>query len=202
MRAIFAWGLLAAATAVAVVVLARERLRPPPPVIATLPHFVLTERGGGEVTLRELAGRPWVANFIFTRCQVICPQLTARMGELRERLPGDASLRSVSISVDPDHDTPEVLRRYAAAKGIADPDWYFLTGAREEVRSLIRDGFLLAVEDTPENVAMPVLHSSRFALVDATGRVRGYYSPLEEPEAELERLIADARALEREERRR
>lgn len=202
MRAVLAWGLLAAATAVAVVVLAGERLRPPLPVIATLPHFVLTERGGGEVTLRELAGRPWVANFVFTRCQVICPQLTGRMRELRQRLPEDAALRSVSISVDPEHDTPEVLRQYAAAKGVTDPDWYFLTGEREAVRSLIRDGFLLAVEDTPENVAMPVLHSSRFALVDATGRVRGYYSPLEEGEAELERLIADARALEREERRR
>jgi protein SCO1/2 len=198
MRKLFAWTLLAVSTAVALALLARERLREPLPVIATLPHFELVERDGSTVTLRELAGRPWVADFVFTRCRVVCPYLTDKMAELRRRLPAGSRLASVSISVDPEHDTPEVLRAYAEGKGISGRDWLFLTGGRDAVRGLIRDGFLLAVEDTPDNVAMPVMHSSRFALVDGAGRIRGYYSPLEQ-ESELERLLADAAALEREE---
>lgn len=201
MRKLLAWALLAASTVVAIALLARERSREPLPVLATVPHFALTERDGSTVTLRELAGRPWVADFVFTRCQVVCPLLTAKMAELRRRLPAGSRLASVSISVDPEHDTPTVLRAYAEGKGISGRDWLFLTGERGAVRELIRDGFLLAVEDTPENVAMPVMHSSRFALVDGEGRIRGYYSPLEQ-EGELERLLADAAALEREARRR
>lgn len=199
MSKLVAWTLLAVSTVVALALLARERLREPLPVIATLPHFELVERDGSTVTLSELAGRPWVADFVFTRCQVVCPYLTGRMAELRRRLPDGSRVASVSISVDPEHDTPEVLRAYAEGKGISGRDWLFLTGERDAVRGLIRDGFLLAVEDTPENVAMPVAHSSRFALVDGAGRIRGYYSPLEQ-EGELERLLADATALEREER--
>jgi protein SCO1/2 len=121
------------------------------------------------------------------------------MAELRRRLPPGSRLASVSISVDPEHDTPEVLRAYAERHAITGPDWLFLTGERDAVRSLVRDGFLLAVEDAPENVAMPILHSSRFALVDGEGRIRAYYSPLEQ-ESELDRLLADAAALAREER--
>lgn len=199
MRKLLAWTLLAASTAVAVALLVRERSREPLPVLATLPHFALIERDGSTVTLRELAGRPWVADFVFTRCQVVCPLLTGKMAELRRRLPAGSRLASVSISVDPEHDTPAVLRAYAEGKGISGRDWLFLTGERDAVRGLIRDGFLLAVEDTPDNVAMPVMHSSRFALVDGEGRIRGYYSPLEQ-EGELERLLADAAALEREAR--
>lgn len=199
MRKLLAWTLLAAATAVALALLARERLREPPPVVATLPHFELTERDGATVTLRELAGRPWVADFVFTRCRVVCPHLTGKMAELRRRLPAGSRVASVSISVDPEHDTPEVLRAYAERQGISGRDWLFLTGGRDAVRGLVRDGFLLAVEDAPENVAMPILHSSRFALVDGAGRIRGYYSPLEQ-DSELDRLLADAAALEREER--
>jgi protein SCO1/2 len=199
MRKLLAWTLLAVSTAVALALLARERLREPLPVVATLPHFELVERDGSTVTLAELAGRPWVADFVFTRCQVVCPYLTGKMAELRRRLPAGSRLASVSISVDPEHDTPEVLRVYAEGKGISGRDWLFLTGERDAVRGLIRDGFLLAVEDTPDNVAMPVMHSSRFALVDGAGRIRGYYSPLEQ-DSELDRLIEDAAALEREAR--
>lgn len=199
MRKLLAWTLLAASTAVALALVARERLRAPLPVIATLPHFELVERDGSTVTLADLAGRPWVADLVFTRCQVVCPYLTGKMAELRRRLPGRSRLASVSITVDPEHDSPEALRAYAEKHGIHGRDWLFLTGERDAVRGLVRDGFLLAVEDTPENVAMPVAHSSRFALVDGAGRIRGYYSPLEH-EGELDRLLSDAAALEREER--
>ena len=72
-----------------------------------------------------------------------CPLLTRKMLELRGRLPASTRARLVSVSVDPEHDTPEVLRRYAAENGIDGPGWVFLTGGREEVRRLVRDGFHL-----------------------------------------------------------
>lgn len=199
MRRALAWSLLAFATLAAGALYLRERLRPPLPVIATLPHFALTERDGAEIGLAELAGAPWIADFVFTRCQLVCPRLTEKMAELRRRLGSDAAARSVSISVDPEFDTPEVLARYAEEHGIEGRDWLFLTGEKEAVRGLIRNGFLLPVEDTPEITQMPVLHSNRFVLVDAEGRIRGMYLPLEQ--GEIDRLLDDLSALEREERR-
>jgi protein SCO1/2 len=194
MKRALAIGLLAASFAAVGVAFLRGRQaasRPAPPVLGELPDFRLTERRGGAVGRAELAGRPFVADFVFTRCQVYCPRLTARMKELSGRL-GDA--RRISISVDPRHDTPEVLTRYAERWGIAaDPDWLFLTGEESAVRDLVRAGFLLPVEDTPENAAMPILHSNRFALVDRAGRLRGTYDAFE-PDA-LDRLLADLRTV-------
>lgn len=189
------WTLLALATAVAAALWVRERARPPLPVVATLPHFELTERDGSRVTLADLAGRPWIADFIFTRCQVACPVLTARMREVREKLPEGTAIRSVSLTVDAAFDTPAVLSDYAATYGISGRDWLFLTDGPGDTRALVRDGFLQPVLDTPENAAMPVLHTTRFALVDGAGGVRGFYDAYD-PE-DLDRLVADALRLER-----
>jgi protein SCO1/2 len=191
------WTLLALSAALAVALFVRERARPPLPLVATLPHFELTERDGSRVTLADLAGRPWIADFIFTRCQIACPVLTARMREVRGKLPPGSGIRSVSLTVDAGHDTPAVLVDYAAAFGIAGRDWLFLTDGPGETRKLVREGFLQPVVDTPENAAMPVLHSTRFALVDGAGGVRGFYDAYD-PE-DIERLVADALRLERSE---
>lgn len=167
---------------------------PPPPVISALPEFVLTERSGTLVTRDELAGSPWVADFIFTRCKVYCPRLTARMKELAERLPESAGVKLVSFTVDPDHDTPEVLSAYAERHGLSHRhEWLFLTGPRETIWSLIRHGFLLPVEEAPGNPDMPILHSNRFVLVDGEGRTRGAYDAFEADA--LDRLLADLEAM-------
>lgn len=167
---------------------------PPPPVISTLPDFVLTERSGALVTREELAGSPWIADFVFTRCKVYCPRLTARMKELAGRLPAAAGVKLVSFSVDPEFDTPAVLTAYADRHGLSHRnDWLFLTGSRAAIWGLVRQGFLLPVEETPENPDMPILHSNRFVLVDGQGRMRGAYDAFE-PEA-LDRLLADLAAL-------
>jgi len=200
MRPVLAWSLLAVATLTAAALYVRERTRPALPVIATLPHFALVERDGTEVGLADLAGAPWVADFIFTRCPLVCPRLTEKMLELHRSLGESSPVRLVSFSVDPDHDTPVVLAEYARAHGIEGPSWLFLTGEKAVVRGLIREGFLLPVEDTPDVPQMPVLHSSRFVLVDSEGRIRGMYLPFEP--GEPERLLDDLTALRREERRR
>ncbi len=198
LRRLVAWWLLIAAVAVAGALYVRERSRPPLPVIATLPHFELTERDGSKVALADLAGSPWIADFIFTRCQLACPVLTARMKELRPKLADPARIRSVSFTVDAEHDTPEVLSAYARRYGIAGRDWLFLTDGPDSVRKLVREGFLQPVEDTPDNAAQPVLHSTRFVLVDGAGRIRGLYDAYD-PKS-LDRLVDDAGRLLRDER--
>jgi protein SCO1/2 len=159
-----------------------------PPVLGTVPPFALTERSGRTVGTTDLRGHVWIADFVFTRCPDFCPLLTARMAELQRSLPAGDDLRLVSVSVDPVHDTPEVLRAYAARTGAGDA-WLFLTGPRDDVARLVHDGFKLAFADNGPP-GQPITHSDRFVLVDRGLRIRGYY--LATDAADLARLRADA----------
>lgn len=194
------WGLLIAALlAVAAATLVQRLRRPePPPVLGEVPDFALTNRDGRPVRRADLLGAPWVADFIFTRCPASCPMMTARMARFNRELPPDLPVRLVSISVDPEHDTPEVLERYA--QSFAAPDrWLFVTGTREQIRSLSIEGFKLGLEmDPPPGppgvpAPEPILHSTRFVLVDGEGKIRGYYEAFDEES--MKRLDADLRAL-------
>lgn len=193
------WGLLVAALlAVTAAALVQRFRRPaPPPVLGQLPEFTLTNRNGRPVSLGDLSGTPWVADFIFTRCPASCPMMTARMARLARDLPKGLPVRFVSFSVEPDHDTPEVLQKYA--ESFAAPDhWLFLTGTREQILHLTTKGFLLGLELTPPpGMASPepILHSTRFVLVDGEGRIRGYYEAFDEES--MKKLMADLRALAR-----
>jgi cytochrome oxidase Cu insertion factor (SCO1/SenC/PrrC family) len=190
------WLALAAVVTIVFVAFAlRSHPAEPPPVLQQLPEFALTERDGSVVSLHDLAGRPWIADFIFTRCAIYCPRMTARMKELRLKLP--AGFRTVSFSVDPEHDTPEVLTSYAKQWQVEGRDWLFLTGRQEPMWKLIREGFLMPVEAQPEVEGSPVLHSTHFVLVDGAGRVRGSYDPYDD--AALGQLLRDLRAVTAEE---
>jgi protein SCO1/2 len=162
----------------------------PPPVLGTLPPFALTERSGATIGADDLRGRVWIAGFIFTRCPDVCPALTRRLGELQAQLAGGVDpVQLVALSVDPGHDTPEVLREYAERHG-AGPHWWFLTGSRDAIVRLLRDGFRVAFADDGPPTA-PITHSDRFVLVDRGMRIRGYYRGSDP--ADLARLQADAR---------
>jgi protein SCO1 len=168
---------------------------PEPPRFGALPDFRLTERSGRPLSLADLRGRPWVADFIFTQCGGACPAMTARMARLRRDLSKDVA--SVSFTVDPAHDTPEVLARYAAAFR-ADEGWHFLTGPQKDLYDLSVGGFKLAAMEVPaaEQGAGgdgPFLHSSKFVLVDGEGVIRGYYDSTDEPA--LRALLADVDAI-------
>lgn len=167
----------------------------PLPVLAELPPFALVERSGAALDKAALAGRPAIVDFIFTRCPASCPRLTARMKELEKRLPERSTARLLSITVDPEHDRPEVLTRYADGWQ-AGPRWLFATGERAAIWELVRKGFLLAVEETPEDTTSPILHSNRFALVDGEGRLRATYLAFEEDA--LDRVLADLARVEAE----
>lgn len=166
-----------------------------------LPPFALTDQSGEAVTRATMEGTVWVADFVFTRCPYPCPLLTQRMSRLQSRLAGEAALagvKLVSISVDPDHDTPPVLRGYGEKYAANFDRWSFLTGDRDEVRRLVYGGFRLWVSlpgdeeggrgDIDAGAAAAatqggddggrIVHSDRWVLVDRDGWVRGYYSGL------------------------
>ena len=164
------------------------------------PDFSLLNRDGQTLTRSDLLGSPWVADFIFTRCAISCPRMTQRMVQLEKLWPDDLDTARVSFSVDPEFDTPEVLQAYSDSWGIGDPRWYFLTGDREVMKSIVMEGFKLALEMNPPpgvvSPGEPILHSTRFVLVDSVGAIRGYYDVVEG--GELERLATDLRAIQAE----
>ena len=140
-----------------------------PPVLGTTPAFDLTDQNNRPFASSALAGKIWVADFIFTSCAGICPIMTGQMAGLQERLPETVGL--ISFSVDPERDLPEV-RVYAERHGARYPRWRFLTGEPEEIRRISEEGFRLGAAEAEEG---PIIHSTRFVLVDHSGQVRGYY---------------------------
>jgi protein SCO1/2 len=160
---------------------------PPKPV----PDFSLVDQTGKAVTLADLKGKVWVADFFFTRCPAQCPRMNKQMGRLQKAIPdGDAML--VSITVDPDRDSPEVLAEYAERFGASDGRWLFLTGDKQIIRHFANEGFYLPVGDNPND------HSLRLVLVDRRGRIRGYYDSmsdeaLEELQQRMQELLIEGR---------
>lgn len=140
------------------------------PDYGTVPEFRLVDqRGSAFHSPERLRGRTWIAAFIFTTCNGPCPRMTAQMRKVQDATRDAGDVVLVSFSIDPKTDTPERLAEYAA-RFKADPRrWFFLTGEEEAIRTLGVDTFHLA--DPHEKLA----HSSRFALVDRKGRIRGYY---------------------------
>ena len=157
-----------------------------------LPDFALTDQGGEAVTRQSLAGFVWVADFIFTRCAGQCPLMSSQMATLQEQFRDVTDLRLMSFTVDPAYDTPEVLAAYARHYGAVSPRWRFLTGDREAIWRLARDGCKLGVSEecTAEE---PITHSVRLVLVDQQGHLRGSYDATDE--GALRRLRSDARRL-------
>jgi len=190
------WGLLVL-TLVAILGLAVVQVLRGPgeaelPVLGEVPAFALVSQDGRAVSREELAGAPYVVDFVFTRCVTSCPVMTHRMETLGEGLVEGEEFRRVSISVDPAHDTPAVLREFTETRGLPDA-WWFLTGDPEQVLALVRDGFHLAVEPETGDPVDPIAHSTRFVLADARHRVRGYYDGTDP--AEVARLDRDLRRL-------
>jgi len=173
------------------ILLASACSQPTLPDLGTVPSFSLHDDAGASVTADALRGHVWIANFIFTRCPDVCPALSARMKTLQDVDAAADPVTLVSFTVDPAHDTPEVLRDYARRVG-AKPGWTFLTGPRADVAALLRDGFKVAfADDGPPD--QPITHSDRFVLVDRQLRIRGYYHGSDADD--VARLRRDATAL-------
>lgn len=145
------------------------------PVVAQVPAFSLLDQHGNTVTGETLKGQVWIANFIFTSCPDVCPLLTRKMADLRTGLVrGGSDVRFVSFSIDPQTDTPDVLRAYAQKRGADHPDWYFLTGSIDSIKAVVVSGFKQLIRPDPKR-ADNILHGSHFVLVDRALAVRGFY---------------------------
>lgn len=153
----------------------------------TVPPFQLVNQNGDAFSSDRLAGKIWIADFIFTTCPGPCPMISTRMSELQKPLE-KSDVHLVSFSVDPEKDTPEVLRGYAEKLHAQPARWDFLTGPKRAIYDLSKNGFNLAASDGSEVAGVPV-HSTRMILVDRHGKIRGYYDALE-PDA-VTKLLAD-----------
>lgn len=167
-------------------------------VMAQIGSFELIDQDGEVFSSRRLEGRVWVAGFFFTQCPSVCPMLTAAMANLQRRLAshGDA-LQLVSVSVDPETDTPERLRAYAERHGADLRNWTFLTGEPAEVRTVLTRTFLVPVgerQEVDDEGNYDILHTARLMLIDQQGRLRGLYGTDAEGLSELERDVARLRA--------
>ena len=140
--------------------------------------FCLTNQDGQRVSRADLRGKVWVASFLFTRCCTGCPLVSASLAQLQKDLAGHDDVVLVSFSVDPEHDTPAVLKSYAGDHQVDPKRWWLLTGEREPLYRLIRASFHLGVEENQGVARTPgneVTHSTRLVLVDRQGRIRGYF---------------------------
>ena len=150
-------------------------------ILHRLPQFTLTDQDGEETAWHDLYGRVWLANFMFTRCEGQCPAQTEQMKLLHDML-GDfqnwGNTRLVSISVDPQHDDPEVLSAHIRDRELDTAQWRFLTGIKAAVTGLIRDGFKLPA--AADEASGRIADSGYIVLVDWEGRVRGYYDRFDE----------------------
>ncbi|MFB3819717.1 MAG: SCO family protein [Candidatus Methylomirabilales bacterium] len=180
-------------------------------VYGEVPDFALTERSGRTITRADLLGKVWIANFIYTQCTETCPLQSVKVAQLQAEFRGEKDLRLVSITVDPERDTPEVLARYAERYQADLERWLFLTGPKRALYHLAADGFKLNVVDPDDrNEARGqflgprpafashgskglVIHSSRLVLVDRLARIRAYHQPAD-PES-FERLRRNVRTL-------
>jgi protein SCO1/2/putative membrane protein len=160
--------------------------------------FRLTERSGRVVSDSDLAEQVWVASFIFTHCPLSCPRITSVMKGLQTKLAG-SNVKLVSISVDPDRDTPAVLADYARRFEADSERWWFLTGSRDDVVRLVQERFKLGLAQAtaPEQQAgaEAITHSDRLALVDRGNRIVAYFDS-NDP-AKLASLAAEANRRDR-----
>ena len=159
----------------------------PLPVYGEMPFFGMLTQDGQSFGNPQMKGKYWVADFIFTRCQNQCPMMSTKFRALQTVLPADVGL--ASFSVDPEHDTPDVLKSYAGQYNAREAKWFFLTGSKEAIEQVV-DALHLGRSDDPG------MHSLRFVLLDKQLRVRGYYDS--EDTESLGKMKADIESLRRE----
>jgi len=172
------------------------RREPEPDKLGKLAEFALTDQEGRPYGTAQLRGQLWVASFFFTRCPTVCPRLIAALRDLQGAAKrAGVALRLVSFSVDPEHDTPAVLKDYAAKQKADLTSWTFLTGDAELIKKTCVDGFKLAIEINPDAGAehFGILHGSHLMLVDRELTLRGYYRS-EDADARA-KLLKDAERL-------
>lgn len=159
-----------------------------------VPAFQLVNQNDQPFGSENLRGKIWIADFVYSTCPGPCPMISTRMSELQKPLE-KTDVQLVSFDVDPEHDTPAVLRSYAETMHADSARWNFLTGAKSAIYSLSQNGFKLSALDGQENSPQPI-HSTKMVLVDRSGTIRGYYDATAADA--VTKLLADTNHLLRE----
>jgi len=181
---LFAWSVLGVVLLGVVALFIRAQAQK-----SNLPHlgqvqpFQLTNQLGQTTALRDLQGKVWVGDIIFTRCGGPCPKMTEEMSKLEKTLPPDSSLRFVTLTTDPENDTPSLLKSYGEKFGADFSRWIFLTGTKAEIKKLAVESWKLPAfekdKSERESVNDLFVHSTYFVLIDKSGTMRGVYESLE-----------------------
>jgi len=173
------------------------------PINSTVPPFVdLRDSADQPRSLNDFKGKIWVVDFIFTTCPSSCKTMTSRMKELQDALGKNSQVKLVSFTVDPETDTPSVLREYGKLHGANPSQWLFLTGPPASIYNIAHKGFYLGFQETSGEDAITFgkyTHSTRFALVDREGRVRAYHDAFDQQF--IQKMLADIENLENEEKK-
>ncbi|MDR6224042.1 SCO family protein [Desmospora profundinema] len=161
-----------------------------------VPSFQFTDQHGQPFGLSDLEGKVWVADMVLTECRDICPVLTSNMAQLQKRLAEEGvEAQLVTFSVDPETDTPDVLKQYGETFGADFDNWRFLTNQDfEKMKQFIESTFNVPVEHNHDpDATSPVMHSGRFFLVDSTGKVVKLYDGAE---PNYDQIIQDIKELQ------
>lgn len=138
-----------------------------------VPGFVFTDQDGAAFSDKDLEGHIYVTEFFFTTCQSICPVMNRHLAALYSKYRHQPSLHFLSHTVDPETDSVATLKHYARSMGVNDSRWHFVTGNKQDLYRMARQGYLLDRDDGGSHDDF--VHTQKFALVDADRFIRGYY---------------------------
>ncbi len=171
-----------------------KRTPPQPdlPKLGSIGTFSLTDQAGKPFTPEQLKGQVWLANFFFTSCPTVCPRMTKKMREVQAQgAAKNLEFHLVSVSVDPETDTPKVLTEYAKENQADTANWSFLTGDFEVIKKTSVEGFKMALDGKLKKDAdhFGILHGSHLVLIDQKGEIRGFYRSADDDA--VKRLLQD-----------
>ncbi len=157
-----------------------------------IPEFQFVDQDSQKVTRKDLQGHIYVADFFFTTCPTICPDMKEQMARIHEEFKGHDKVKLISHTVDPKHDTVAVLKEYAREIGVNNDKWKFLTGDKEKIYEIGKNGYMATARED-EEAPGGFLHSGHFILVDQRGRVRGLYDGTKKKD--VDKLMKDIQKL-------
>lgn len=162
----------------------------------TIPAFSFNDQDGNNITDMTVDNKIYVVDFFFTRCGSICPKMTNNMGKVATAFLKDQNVIMLSHSVTPELDNTMVLKKYAEAKGIINPNWHLLTGNKNQIYEIARKGYFADDATGYNKDASEFLHTENFILVDRHRHIRGVYNGT--IDFEVDNLVRHIKLLERE----
>ncbi|HXA00379.1 MAG TPA: SCO family protein [Cytophagaceae bacterium] len=157
-----------------------------------IPDYTLIDQNGKAFKGKSLKGNIYIADFFFTSCPGTCPKMTNQLKRVQEAYASSPDIKIVSYTVDPGHDSVEVLKNFAKKNDAIPGKWFFVTGAKDSIYNLAQTGYYISAgEERTSSEAF--LHSTKLILVDKEGRIRGYYDGI--VQSEVDRLITEIKVL-------